>query len=39
MTAKRRYIRDNSLAGVMMFSLESDDPSTTLLNAATGFYN
>lgn len=39
MTAKRRFIRDNGLAGVMMFSLESDDPSTTLLNAATGFSN
>ncbi|WBB77762.1 phosphatidylinositol-specific phospholipase C domain-containing protein [Micromonospora sp. WMMD882] len=34
--AKRRYIKTHGLAGVMIFSLESDDPGTTLLNAATG---
>jgi GH18 family chitinase len=35
LTAKRRYIKSTGLAGVMMYSLESD-PSGTLLKAATG---
>ncbi|MEN3304578.1 MAG: chitinase [Micromonosporaceae bacterium] len=33
---KRQYIKDKGLAGVMMYSLEADDPSSTLVNAATG---
>jgi GH18 family chitinase len=33
---KRQYIKDKVLAGIMMYSLEADDPSSTLLNAATG---
>ncbi|MFI9275731.1 glycosyl hydrolase family 18 protein [Kitasatospora sp. NPDC052896] len=33
---KRQYIGDKGLAGIMMYSLESDDPTTTLVNAATG---
>jgi chitinase len=33
---KRQYIQQMGLGGVMMYSLEADDPSTTLLNAATG---
>lgn len=38
LSAKRQYIQDHGLAGVMMYSLEADDPSTTpLLNAATNF--
>ncbi|WP_203830229.1 glycoside hydrolase family 18 protein [Actinoplanes palleronii] len=36
LAGKRRYIKDNGLAGVMMYSLESDDASATLLKAATG---
>lgn len=39
LTAKRQYIRDKHLAGVMMYSLEADDLASTLLNAATGFIN
>ena len=35
LSAKRQYIRDRGLAGVMMYSLEADSPSTTLLRAAT----
>jgi GH18 family chitinase len=34
---KRQYIKDKGLAGIMMYSLEADDASSTLLNAATGF--
>ena len=38
LSAKRQYIQDRGLAGVMMYSLEADEPSTTpLLNAATNF--
>jgi GH18 family chitinase len=37
LTVKRQYIKNKGLAGVMMYSLEADDPSSTLLNAATGF--
>ena len=33
---KRRYIRASGLAGVMIYSLESDDANATLLKAATG---
>ncbi|MDH6119383.1 GH18 family chitinase [Kitasatospora sp. GAS204A] len=33
---KRQYIGDKGLAGVMMYSLESDDPAATLVKAATG---
>jgi hypothetical protein len=39
LTAKRQYIKDKHLAGVMMYSLEADDLASTLLNAATGFIN
>jgi chitinase len=39
LTAKRQYIRDKHLAGIMMYSLEADDLASTLLNAATGFIN
>lgn len=35
LSAKRQYIRDRGLAGVMMYSLEADAPTTTLLKAAT----
>lgn len=34
---KRQYIADLGLGGIMMYSLEADDSSSTLLNAATGF--
>lgn len=37
LTAKRQYIKDKHLAGIMMYSLEADDLASTLLNAATGF--
>jgi GH18 family chitinase len=37
LTAKRQYIKDKGLAGIMIYSLEADDSATTLLNAATGF--
>ncbi|MBS2534477.1 RICIN domain-containing protein [Catenulispora sp. NF23] len=33
---KRQYIQQMNLGGVMMYSLEADDATTTLLNAATG---
>ncbi|MYS86607.1 glycoside hydrolase [Streptomyces sp. SID5474] len=33
---KRQYIKNLGLGGVMIYSLDADDPSTTLLNAATG---
>ncbi|SEL81548.1 glycosyl hydrolase family 18 protein [Streptacidiphilus jiangxiensis] len=33
---KRQYISDKGLAGVMLYSLESDDPTATLVKAATG---
>lgn len=36
MTAKRQYIRNKGLAGVMIYSLEGDDAETTLLKASTG---
>jgi chitinase len=35
LSAKRQYIKDKGLAGVMMYSLEADAPSTILLKAAT----
>jgi GH18 family chitinase len=35
--AKRQYIKAKGLGGVMMYSLEADDSSSTLLKAATGF--
>jgi GH18 family chitinase len=35
LSAKRQYIHDRGLAGVMMYSLEADAPTTTLLKAAT----
>lgn len=36
MTAKRQYIKNKGLAGVMIYSLEGDDADTTLLKASTG---
>jgi GH18 family chitinase len=33
---KRQYIKDKGLGGIMMYSLEADDSSSTLLHAATG---
>ncbi len=33
---KRQYIQQMNLGGVMMYSLEADDSSSTLLDAATG---
>jgi GH18 family chitinase len=33
---KRQYIQQMGLGGVMMYSLEADDSSSTMLNAATG---
>jgi GH18 family chitinase len=33
---KRQYIKDKGLGGIMMYSLEADDPTTTLTDAATG---
>jgi GH18 family chitinase len=33
---KRQYIQQRNLGGIMMYSLEADDPTTTLTNAATG---
>lgn len=36
MTAKRQYIKNKGLAGVMIYSLEGDDAQTTLLKASTG---
>ena len=36
LSAKRQYIKVKGLAGVMIYSLEADDPSATpLLKAAT----
>jgi GH18 family chitinase len=35
LSAKRQVIQDRGLAGVMMYSLEADAPTTTLLKAAT----
>lgn len=37
LTAKRQYIKNKRLGGIMMYSLEADDLASTLLNAATGF--
>ncbi|MFJ6217200.1 glycosyl hydrolase family 18 protein [Streptomyces sp. NPDC092296] len=34
---KRQYIKNKGLGGVMMYSLEADDSTSTLLNAATGY--
>jgi GH18 family chitinase len=36
LAVKRQYIQQMNLGGVMMYSLEADDSSSTLLNAATG---
>ncbi|WP_157254531.1 glycoside hydrolase family 18 protein [Nonomuraea typhae] len=36
MTARRQYIKNKGLAGVMIYSLEGDDAQTSLLNASTG---
>ncbi|MDN3024134.1 glycoside hydrolase family 18 protein [Streptomyces sp. S.PB5] len=36
MTAKRQYIKNKGLAGVMIYSLEGDDADATLLKASTG---
>nr|WP_277349492.1 glycoside hydrolase family 18 protein [Streptomyces sp. S3(2020)] len=36
MTAKRQYIKNKGLAGVMIYSLEGDDAETTLLESSTG---
>ncbi|MGW0707394.1 glycoside hydrolase family 18 protein [Streptomyces sp. NPDC002643] len=36
MTAKRQYIKNKGLAGVMIYSLEGDDAETSLLKASTG---
>jgi GH18 family chitinase len=33
---KRQYVQNRGLGGVMMYSLEADDSSSTLLKAATG---
>jgi GH18 family chitinase len=33
---KRQYIQQMNLGGIMMYSLEADDPTTTLTDAATG---
>jgi GH18 family chitinase len=33
---KRQYIQRQNLGGIMMYSLEADDASTTLVKAATG---
>lgn len=35
-TAKRQYIKNKGLTGVMIYSLEGDDAQTTLLKASTG---
>ncbi|WP_328916206.1 MULTISPECIES: glycosyl hydrolase family 18 protein [unclassified Streptomyces] len=36
LTAKRQYIKDRHLGGIMMYSLEADDANATLVTAATG---
>ncbi|MDM4720149.1 glycoside hydrolase family 18 protein [Micromonospora sp. WMMA1363] len=36
MTARRQYIKNKGLAGVMIYSLEGDDAQTSLLKASTG---
>ncbi|WP_073809098.1 glycosyl hydrolase family 18 protein [Kitasatospora sp. CB01950] len=36
---KRQYIKTMGLGGVMIYSLDGDDSSSTLLNAATGMGN
>jgi GH18 family chitinase len=36
---KYKYLMQKGLGGVMMYSLEDDDASSTLLNAATGYFS